>query len=112
MVKKVKLREVIAGNKMSIPDFILLALFSVGSKKGCTFERLLKECYNLSPSSFCFPANTKWPDARKIDRPLRTLRRKGLVKGSPDSSFSLTQKGKRVAEELAKLLRQKKLFKD
>lgn len=100
-------------NKLSIPDFILLAALSIsGAQKECTFERLLKECYSLAPQTFRFPQISQWPDARKIDRPLRTLRKKGFIKGFPETSFSLTLKGKRIAEDLAKILRQEKLFKD
>ena len=112
MIKKAKFREAAPVNKLSIPDFILLAAFSVNDRgQECTFEQLLKECFLISPQTFCFPKNSQWPDARKIDRPLRTLRRRDLIKGSPDTSFSLTKEGRKLAGDLAKVLRQKKLFK-
>lgn len=112
MGKKEKTSAIPKITKISIPDFILLALFTIGPQKSCKFENLLKECYNLSPETFSFPQISQWPDARKIDRPLRTMRKKGLIKGSPESFFSLTKKGRKIAQELAKILRQKKLFKD
>ena len=115
MALKIQLQGKVMSEKMSISDFILLALLSLNrnsAKKNCTFESVLKECFNLSPKTFSFPKNPNWPDARKIDRPLRSLRRKGLIKGSPDTSFSFTKKGKKKAEELLKLLRQKRLFQD
>lgn len=112
MTKKAKFREVAPVNKLSIPEFILLAAFSINNRgREGTFEALLKECFLMSPQTFCFPKNSQWPDARKIDRPLRTLRRKALIKGSPDTSFSLTKEGRKIAGDLAKVLRQKKLFK-
>lgn len=113
MKRRAKFREAAPIDKFSIPDFILLGLYSLeNNKKACSFEELLQECYLLSPQTFSFPKKPGWPDARKIDRPLRTLRKKELVKGSPERSFSLTRKGRKIAQGLAKNLRQKKLFKD
>ena len=102
--------ERIAGElyqKASINDLILFCLLS--KKPSCDFESLLEECFRSFPKAFCFPKIKKWPDSRKLDRPIRTLRNKKLIKGSPERGFSLTSTGKQRAEELVKSFRQERL---
>ena len=91
-----------------INDLILFCLFNVEGR--CGFERLIKECFHLFPEVFCFENYKNWPDARKLDRPLRTLRDNRLVTGDPSTDFELTSQGKQQAVIIAKSLRQKKLL--
>jgi len=94
-----------------ILDLILFGIYSVISKKEvCTFERLVKECFDLFPKSFCFEKNSQWPDSRKLDRSLRTLRKRELITGTPNTFFTLTKKGQNSAIEISKSLRQRKLL--
>jgi len=94
----------------SVNDLILFAIYSVSTRKEkCTFEKLMKECFTLFPRAFCFSQYKKWPDSRKLDRPLRALRDKKLIKGDPKNYFSLTKNGKKSAEEIARTLKQTKL---
>ncbi|MBU0476462.1 hypothetical protein KKB68_00390 [Patescibacteria group bacterium] len=90
-----------------------LILFSINSvfetDEKCSFERLAKECFDLFPSTFSFLKYPNWPDSRKLDRPLRTLRKRKLIAGSPKASFSLTKSGKKMALEIAKTFRQEQL---
>ena len=96
--------------KMRICDLILVSLYSLqDAKKGTTFERLLNKCFKLFPQKFNLSKYSNWPDARKLDRPLRTLRRKKMVLGNPKEKFLLTKTGKAEALEIMNLLRQKKL---
>jgi len=81
------------------------------NKEKCTFERLIKECFTLFPKAFGFPQYPQWPDSLKLDRQLRTLRKRKLITGDPKTSFSLTKIGQKIAVELAKTFRQRKLFK-
>ena len=91
---------------------ILFSIYSVTSQGGkCDFERLVKECFELSPEDFCFSKYKEWPDARKLDRPLRSLRQANLIMGDPDTYFSLTKAGKKMAKEISVAFGQKKLFK-
>jgi len=91
---------------------ILFSIYSVTSnKEKCNFERLVKECFTLSPEIFSFSKYSQWPDSLKLDRQLRTLRKRKLITGSPKTSFSLTKLGKKIALETAKTFRQRKLFK-
>ncbi len=95
----------------SITDLILFGIHSVNFKKEkCTFERLQKECFELFPKVFSFSEHSNWPDSRKLDRPLRTLRNKNLVEGNPKTTFSLTKKGKKRALETREKLKQGKLL--
>ncbi len=95
---------------ISINELVLLGLFLLSKEsKKADFEALLEKCFQLSPELIAFESH-KWPDARKIDRPLRNLRNKGLVSGSPDSYFSLTVKGKEEALKINKELYQGKLL--
>lgn len=94
----------------SINDLILFGIYSLSEKKEkCTFEKLVKECLTLFPKTFSFSKYPKWPDSRKLDRSLRTLRKRKLITGNPKTSFSLTKSGKKLAEEINKTFRQKKL---
>jgi hypothetical protein len=96
--------------KVGINNLILFSLYSLSEKKEkCTFERLVKECFYLFPKIFSFSTISKWPDARKLDRPLRTLRRKKLIEGSPKNTFSLTKTGREAAESIVKIFGQKRL---
>ena len=81
------------------------------NKEKCTFERLVKECFTLFPKTFSFSKYPQWPDSRKLDRPLRLLRRKKLISGNPKTAFSLTKSGRKIVEEMVRALRQRKLFK-
>ena len=92
--------------KISTNDLIIFSLYSA---KSSSFEDLIKECFTLFPAVFSFSSISKWPDARKLDRPLRTLRSKKLISGDPGTSFSLTKAGKKRAEEIAGYFRQKRL---
>jgi len=96
----------------SINSLILFSIYSViEDEEKCTFERLAKECFILFPKTFSFPKYLQWPDSRKLDRPLRSLRRKRLISGDPKTAFSLTKSGKKIVEEMIKSFRQRKLFK-
>lgn len=96
--------------KIGIGELIIFSVNSAAEKKEkCTFERLLEECFNLFPKAVCFSKNQKWPDSRKLDRPLRDLRKKNFIKGDPKNSFVLTKEGKKITEETAKIFCQRKL---
>lgn len=98
--------------KARITDLILFSINSViENKEKCTFERLIEECFTLFPEAFCFSKYPQWPDSRKLDRSLRTLRKRKLITGDPKTSFFLTKPGKKIAIETAKTFGQRKLFK-
>lgn len=87
--------------KVNMHDLILLGIYYV-TKKGetCTFERLVAECFNKFSRVFGFKRYPHWPDSLKFDRPLRTLRKKGFIIGSPKISFRLTKFGEKRVEEI------------
>jgi hypothetical protein len=64
----------------------------------------------MFPKTFSFSKIAKWPDARKLDRPLRALREKRIINGTSDSLFTLTSAGEKAAEALAKIFRQRRLL--
>jgi len=112
MPKKVKVFDQDLYKKGRITDLILFGINSITeNKEKCTFERLIKECFTLFPETFSFSKYPQWPDSRKLDRPLRTLRKIKLITGNPKTFFSLTKLGKKIAEETSKTFRQRKLFK-
>lgn len=93
-----------------INDLILFSIYLIIEKrKKCTFENLTKECFTLFPKVFGFSKHPEWPDSRKIDRPLRSLRNKKLIKGNPKTFFSLTKIGRKLAIQISKTFRQRKL---
>lgn len=96
--------------RISVNELILFAIQSLRERgEKCSFEELVKECFSFFPECFSFPGIKKWPDSRKLDRPLRTIRKRKLIVGEPKTSFSLTKLGKKAAEDVAKILRQGKL---
>ena len=112
MSKRVKSFDEELYKKAHISDLILFGINSViENKEKCTFERLIKECFSLFPQAFSFSKYPQWPDSLKLDRRLRTLRKRKLITGDPKTSFSLTKLGKKIAIETAKTFRQRKLFK-
>ncbi len=93
----------------SINDLILFILYSFGDKES-SFEKLAKECFSRFPQIFSLRDYPQLLDTRKLDRPLRTLRKRKLIKGDPQTFFSLTSQGKKEAQEITKKLLQKKLL--
>ena len=94
----------------SVNNLILFSIYSVsGKKEKCSFEELIKECFTLFPRVFSFSKYQRWPDARKLDRPLRLLRKRKLITGNPKSHFTLTKAGKKMTEEMTEKLRQRRL---
>ncbi len=97
--------------RVSINNLILFGIYLVAvNNRKCSFQALVKKCFNLFPKTFALSGNSKWPDTRKLDRPLRTLRDKKLISGDPQATFSLTKKGKKIALGIAKIFMQRKLL--
>lgn len=97
--------------KISILDLILLSLYFLFlKKKKVSFEELVVESFKNFPKVFNLKNFQKYPDSRKLDRALRSLRSKKLIKGSPKTFFSLTILGKKRAEEILKKFSQKRLL--
>jgi len=95
----------------SINDLILFCIHSVVlNNEKCGFERLVKECFTLFPDTLKFERYPIWPDSRKLDRPLRFLRKKKFIIGDPKIYFALTKDGEKRAIEIEKALRQGKLL--
>ena len=87
---------------LSTTEIVLLCLDSVlrKTKKKCTFGELVKECFNSYPSLFALTDVPKWPDTLKLDRPLRKLREKGYISGSPVTYYTITNFGYKVINGL------------
>lgn len=110
-MKKNHLKKITLYNKEIYKDIqinylIIFGIYSLIARgEKCTFEKLIAECFNLFPKVFSLARYPQWPDSIKFDRPLRTLREKGLVIGNPRSIFSLTKFGEKVAKDTAKILK-------
>ena len=97
--------------KVSTNDLILFGIFSLlGTKKKCTFEEVVDKCFSLFPKVFSLSKHPKWPDTRKLDRPLRALRDEKMIAGNPKTFFTLTKKGRKRTLEIANMFRQGKLL--
>jgi len=94
----------------SINDLILFILYSINKEGKSSFENLANECFKKFPEVFSLKNFPKLLDSRKLDRPLRYLRKNNFIKGDPITGFSLTKKGRKKAKESAESIRQKKLF--
>lgn len=94
--------------RISLNDLILTSIYLVVTKgETCTFERLVAECFRNFPKVFSFKRYPKWPDALKFDRPLRTLREKGLIVGSARDAFGLNKFGENKAKDVLKKLKKR-----
>ena len=97
--------------KVPINDLILFGIFSVAeTSKKCSFETLAHKCFTLFPKVFSLQKHPQWPDTRKLDRPLRSLRDEKMVTGSPKTLFALTKEGRKRSLGIAKFFRQVKLL--
>lgn len=79
-------------------------------KKECSFQDLVEKCFGLFPKTFQFENHSEWPDTKKLDRPIRTLRNQGLLMGDSKTGLLLTSKGKKLAINLSSIFTQKKLL--
>lgn len=96
---------------ISVNDLLLFSIHSVIlNNEQCSFDRLVKECFVLFPDAIKFSRYPIWPDSRKLDRPLRALRKEKLIIGDPKSFFILTDTGVKRAVMIDKNLRQGKLL--
>jgi hypothetical protein len=101
---KLKNKELVKDSGLSRSDLVLYAIYVVTIKKKeetCTFERVVAECFKLFPETFAFLRYPHWPDSTKIERPLRTLREKGIISGQVRGHFKLTPIGIKQATILA-----------
>jgi|SRR3989344_8854300 len=93
----------------SLEDMILICMDNVIKAKGkCSFGNLVKECFLKFPKYFSLNDVPEHPDSLKLDRPLRELRQKGLIVGSPVTFYSITNFGKthlvNISREKAKIV--------
>lgn len=96
---------------ISINKLIILGLsFVLTKKKECNFKDLVEKCFQLFPKTFQFDDHTEWPDTKKLDRPIRALRRQGFLMGDSKTKLTLTSKGKKIANSLSEAFTQKKLL--
>ena len=97
--------------EMDLHSLLLICISNiVANNEDCTFERLVYECFTNFPKAFCLFRYPQWPDSNKLDRPLRKLRERGLIVGSPKMGFLLTENGKHYVARAKKMLeRQMKL---
>lgn len=94
---------------IGVNNLIIFCIYRVTERKEkCVFEKLVQECFFSFPEVFGF-ADLKWPDSRKLDRPLRSLRRRKIISGGPADVILLTKFGRKTAEDLNKIFSQRKL---
>ncbi len=93
---------------MSINDIILF-IINISPKEGVSFEDLLEGCFKKFPESISFSKNKNWPDSRKLDRPIRSLKLLGLIKMNSQDNFILSEKGRKRADMISRSMSQEKL---
>ena len=92
-------------NNLPKENLIVFGIYSVTKiGEGCSFERLVKECFTLFPKVFAFSRYPEWPDSLKFDRQLRTLRERGWIVGGARTTISLTKFGEKIANETEQML--------
>lgn len=83
----------------------------ISNNDDCTFERLVYECFVTYPKVFGLFRYPDWPDSNKLDRPLRKLRERGSIVGSPKIGFLLTEDGKHQVARVRKALKSNTIIK-
>ena len=92
-------------SQMDINSLLLICIDNIiTNSDDCTFERLVYECFTSYPKVFSLFRYPQWPDSNKLDRPLRKLRERGLIVGSPKMGFLLTEDGKHQVATVRKAL--------
>ena len=92
--------------EIPVAHLIVFGIYSILQRgENCTFEKLIEECFSLFPKVFSFSRHSEWPDSLKFDRTLRTLREKGLVVGNPNTFYSFTKFGEKIAKKTAQDLK-------
>lgn len=77
-----------------LEDMILICIDSVIKKNNkCSFGNLVKECFTRYPNKFSLNDFPEYPDSLRLDRPLREMRDKGFITGSPVTFYSITNFG-------------------
>ena len=94
---------------IGVENSMLFVMFSL-DKKEVQFEELVKGCFDYFPQTFSLKRYRKWPDSKKIDWNLRALKKQKMIIGDPSSKFSLSSKGRKLAHDISKAVRQKKLL--
>lgn len=95
--------------KINIDSLIIFSIYKIEKKDNITFGKLVKECFTLFPKTFNLLEYPMWPDSRKLDRPIRSLKEKKIISENPNNNFSLTKLGEKKAIEVESLLKQKRL---
>lgn len=91
-------------SQMDINSLLLICIDNIiTNSDDCTFERLVYECFTSYPKVFSLFRYPQWPDSNKLDRPLRKLRERGLIVGSPKMGFLLTEDGKHQVARVRKV---------
>jgi len=92
-------------SQMDINSLLLICIDNIiTNSDDCTFEKLVYECFTSYPKVFSLFRYPQWPDSNKLDRPLRKLRERGLIVGSPKMGFLLTEDGKHQVARVRKAL--------
>ncbi len=91
-------------SESSIEDIILVCIDSVIQKSSkCSFGSLVKECFIRYPNNFSLNEAPEYPDSLKLDRPLREMREKGIIVGSPTTFYLITNLGRSRLSNLKSL---------
>jgi hypothetical protein len=91
--------------RADIHSLIIISIDNiVTNNEDCTFERLVYECFTNFPKIFSLFRYPQWPDSNKLDRPLRKLRERGFIVGSPKVGFLLTEDGRHRVVSIKKSL--------
>lgn len=94
-------------SSISLTKLTILAINEIVSNgEECAYERIVKECFTLFPTRFCFRRYPEWPDGSRIKIEILRCRDNGWVTGNEKNGFQITLLGKRVAQEVLKELQE------
>jgi hypothetical protein len=91
-----------AAKQISLDELTIVAATRITKEsEPCTFERLVAECFESFPDRFCLKGYPQWPDSSRVNKCwLRCRTDRGWLRGTPSSTFAVTEAGERVAENV------------
>ncbi len=91
-----------------------LAIFAIArlitDENECSYERLVKECFELFKKRFSLRRYTEWPDSNRVYLSLVRCRNNGWIVGNEKSGFNITNLGIKIAQEVAEQLKNPNVF--
>ena len=105
MIKKIKKIDSQLYSNIAMNDLVMYAITLVGKKNNeIIYEDIIAAAFYLFPDKFSLQSYDKWPDSSVINKRIVDIRHKNMISGSVAKGFIITLKGKKIAENVGKII--------